>query len=242
MLRTILINTVHHVRIEYELAAAMSRVIAFIIDMVLVSVLWLLFVLIFNAQGPEIALFFFLPLTVFLCYYFFAELLMDGRTLGKKVMGLKVVRLDGERLTPGDLLLRTFFLLPDAWFSLGIPAILLINTSSKAQRLGDMVAQTVVILSTGNAKFGLKDILNIQTSEKYSPRFPAVRRLPERDMLLIKDTIVRQYRYKNPAHNQAMLELANRCRRVLNIEEETKDIPARELLEILLKDYIVLTR
>ncbi len=242
MLRTILINTVHHVRIEYELAAAMSRVIAFILDMVLVLVLWFLFIVSFNAKGPEIALLFLLPLTVFLFYYFFAELLMDGQTLGKKIMGLKVVRLDGERLTPGDLLLRTFFLLPDAWFSLGIPAILLINTSSKAQRLGDMVAQTVVILTTGHAKFGLKDILNIQTSEKYTPRFPGVRRLPERDMLLIKDTIFREYRYKNPAHKQAMLALANRCRSILNIEEETKGIPPRELLEILLKDYIVLTR
>lgn len=241
-MRTILINTVHHVQIEYDLGTALSRVIAFFIDMVLVAVLWFFLVFSLGAKGPEIALFFFLPLTVFLLYYFFTELLMDGRTMGKKIMGLKVVRLDGERLTPGDLLLRTFFLLPDAWFSLGIPAILLINTTSRAQRLGDMVAQTVVILTTADAKFEISDILNIQSSGEYTPRFPAVRRLPESDMLLLKDTIVRQYRYKNEAHNKALLELANRCRKVLDIEDESRGIPAREFLEILLKDYIVLTR
>ncbi len=241
-MRSIHINTVHNVQIEYDLASAMSRVIAFLIDMMIVGFSWLLFALLLDSRLPEIVVFFFFPLTIFLLYYFFLELLMNGQTVGKRIIGLKVLRIDGERLTPGDLLLRTFFLLPDAWFSLGVPAVLLINTSSRAQRLGDMVAQTVVINAKGSEKVGLSDLLSIQTIGQYNPRFPAVRKLPESDMLLIKDTIVRQNRYNNEAHRRALIDLANRCRQVLDIEEETKGMQAREFLEILLKDYIVLTR
>lgn len=241
-MRSIHINTVYNVRIEYDLAAAISRVLAFFIDMMIVGFSWLLLVIAVDIRLPEAVIFLFLPLTIFLLYYFFSELLMDGQTLGKRLIGLKVVRIDGERLTPGDLLLRTFFLLPDAWFSLGIPAVLLISTSSRAQRLGDMVAQTVVISIKKDEKVSLNDLLSIQTVVEYSPRFPSVRKLPESDMLFIKESIARQIRYNNEAHRQALLELANRCRKVLDIEEETQGMQARELLETLLKDYIVLTR
>ncbi|MEL6356756.1 MAG: RDD family protein, partial [Bacteroidota bacterium] len=149
-MRSITIRTTQNVAIEYELAGSMSRVFAFLIDTLIVSVGYFIFLAIFvqifsgDPDWPWQVLSFFLPLTIFLFYYFFCELLMQGQTIGKRVQNLQVVRADGRDPTPGDHLLRTLFLLPDAWFSAGVPALLLINTTPIGQRLGDMVANTVV--------------------------------------------------------------------------------------------------
>lgn len=241
-MRSITLRTTQNVSIEYELAGSMSRIFAFVLDILAVGGSYMLMLAILAPDLPGMVLSVYLPLSLFLIYYFLTELLSGGQTMGKRVQGIKVVRADGREMTPGDFLLRTIFLLPDAWFSLGIPAILLINTSARAQRLGDMVAHTVVIRSRGGSAFGLQDILSIQTREDYEPQFPSVQRLPESDLLLIKDTLLRHQRYANDGHRQALDRLAERCRELLDLREEATGTDNETFLQTLLRDYIVLTR
>ena len=247
-MRSITIRTTQNVAIEYELAGSMSRVFAFLIDSLIISVGYFVFLAIFvqfsriDANWPWQVMSFFLPLTIFLVYYFCCELLMQGQTIGKRVQNLQVVRADGRDPTPGDHLLRTLFLLPDAWFTAGVPALLLINTTPIGQRLGDMVANTVVIRTQGSRSFELDDILGIQSRNNYEPRFPSVQQFTEEDMLLIKQALSRAQLYQNEAHRTALQRLAEICREKLAIGEETKDMRDDEMLRTLLQDYIVLTR
>lgn len=241
-MRSITIRTTQNVSIEYELAPAITRVLAFLIDMLLVFAAYTFFSLLFLMESgiPEMVLFFFFPLLFFLLYYYFTEMLLQGQTIGKRIQQIRVLRADGTDPTPGDFLMRSLFLLPDAWFSFAIPGIVLMNTTPKGQRLGDLVAGTVVVKNKSSRSFILKDIKSIKTIDNHEPRFPAIQRFSEADMLLIKSSLKRMYEYDNPAHKEAIKKLAAHCRFKLEIENDgLQDV---EFLKILLMDYIVLTR
>lgn len=173
-------------------------------------------------------------------YYYFTEMLLQGQTIGKRIQQIRVLREDGKDPTPGDFLMRSLFLLPDAWFSLAIPGILLMNTTPKAQRLGDLVAATVVVKNQSSNSFSLEEIKGIKSLQNYEPRFPAIQRFREEDMLLIKSSLRRLAEYNNKAHQEAIQQLAENCRFRLEIENDgLSDV---DLLKTLLQDYIVLTR
>jgi hypothetical protein len=74
-------------------------------------------------------------------YYGLSELLLRGQTLGKRMSGIRVVRLDGFALEPGGVFVRNIFRVIDQFPPLWLVPIV----SKQSQRLGDMVAGTVVV-------------------------------------------------------------------------------------------------
>jgi hypothetical protein len=89
-------------------------------------------------------------------YYGCSELFLRGQTFGKRMSGIRVVRLDGFALEPGGILVRNIFRvidhLPPLWI---VPLV-----SAKSQRLGDMVAGTVVILDKPESIGSLRQTLS----------------------------------------------------------------------------------
>ena len=69
-----------------------------------------------------------------------------GATLGKKILGLQVQKIDGSRLGFGGALLRRACDLFDFWMSFGLVATICHLKGSKGQRVGDMAAGAVVVL------------------------------------------------------------------------------------------------
>ena len=67
-----------------------------------------------------------------------------GQTVGKMVLGIKVVREDGGRIGTREAVLRTLMRIID---SIGtyLVAFITVLVSGKNQRLGDMVAKTLVV-------------------------------------------------------------------------------------------------
>jgi uncharacterized RDD family membrane protein YckC len=84
-------------------------------------------------------------ITFFACYGL-SEVLF-GNTLGKLCCGLTVRSLSGEKPRRSQLLVRWVFRLLEVnpVFLGGVPAGLAIVFSSRRQRIGDMVADTVVV-------------------------------------------------------------------------------------------------
>jgi len=76
-------------------------------------------------------------------YFFWLEA-TQGATLGKKAMGLKVVRLDGSPIGWNESIIRNLLRIVDGLFSYLVGAIIIWNSPLK-QRLGDQVAKTVVV-------------------------------------------------------------------------------------------------
>lgn len=74
-------------------------------------------------------------------YYGFSELFLRGQTLGKRWLGLRVVKADGFALDAGSIFVRNLFRpvdhLPPLWMT---PVL-----SARGQRFGDMVSGTIVV-------------------------------------------------------------------------------------------------
>ena len=248
-MRTIDIRTTQNVTIEYELASLRERFLAFLIDGLVVAVVCLVISYIlantleatFSESGLAInALAFLFPIGTFIFYQLLSEVIADGQSLGKRALGIKVVRLDGKEPSLSDFLLRAVFHLVDTISSLGIVAALLVSSSEKSQRLGDLTANTTVIRVKFNPLFRLEDILKIHSLEDYEPSFPQVKKLSEQDMLLIKNIIARYRKYHNPAHQEVVNELVDKLQQQLEITE--KPLDKINFLKTLIRDYIVLTR
>lgn len=249
-MRTIEIQTPQNVAIEFELASLKERILAFFIDLlVLLAVYFILLFAFFAAEmstdssgygfgGPLV--FFFFPLGMFMGYHFFQERFSNGKTLGKKAMGIQVLRLDGRQPSAQDSLLRVLFHLVETIGCVGILAALLVSATVRQQRLGDMGAHTVVIRLRNRLTFDLEDILGISSLEAYTPEFPQVVRLSEEDMLIVKNVLARYQQFGNRAHLQVLEELGDRLAALLDIRDRPTD--SIVFLKQLLRDFVVLTR
>ncbi len=83
---------------------------------------------------------------LWLVYYTYFEG-SSGQTLGKKVINIKVVKSDGSKCEYGSALIRTILRIIDNLPFLYILGIILIAATDKQQRLGDMLANTIVVKS-----------------------------------------------------------------------------------------------
>lgn len=242
------IQTTQNVTIEYELAPLKDRFVAMLIDMAIVTAILIgfiylatgLFGVFFDDDSSFFMVVGFAPIISFLGYHLISEIVANGQSWGKKAMKLKVVRLDGEEAGLSDFLLRSIFHIVDTLFSGGIIAALLIASSERKQRLGDMTANTVVIRLNATNQKELEDVLKISTTENYTPTYLDIKHFQEADILLIKKLITQHRKYPNKAHKEALIMAANRFSELLELEATPKNKLA--FLETLLKDYVVLTR
>jgi uncharacterized RDD family membrane protein YckC len=88
------------------------------------------------------------PLLVIFAYYVVSET-FTGRTIGKRAVGLRVVDVSGDPIGLGQALLRNALRIVDA-FLFYLVAAISVWTSSERQRIGDRVANTVVVLDRGD--------------------------------------------------------------------------------------------
>ena len=247
-MKTIEIRTTQNVTIEYELATLWERFLAFLIDALVVFVIYvLLSFLVLNSLSDQfgesmwvLSIVVALPMILFIFYQLLSEVLANGQSWGKKAMGIKVVRLDGQEPGLSDYLLRAVFHFVDTFLSLTSLAALFISASEQRQRLGDMTANTSVVRIKFSLRFRLEDILKINSLQDYEPAYPEVKRLSEKDMLLIKNIISRYRKYQNDAHREVVDQLVARLRDQLDIAEIPQDKIG--FLKTLIRDYIVLTR
>jgi len=82
---------------------------------------------------------------VFLGYYPILEIMMHGRTVGKRAQGLRVVQTDGQPARAGTIVLRELMRIVDYLPSSYLIGALAILLSKRSQRVGDMVAGTIVV-------------------------------------------------------------------------------------------------
>lgn len=246
MNKTIEIRTTQNVTIEYELAGLRERALAWMLDTAIVVfgyyLLIILAMLVFGNMDHWWGVFFgMLAFLAYFLYHMLFEILRRGQSPGKMALGVKVVRLDGKDPEWSDVTLRALLQLVDSIFCLGVVGGLLIKTTDKAQRLGDMAANTTIIKLQSTAySFRLADILSISSLQNYQPVYPQVRNLSERDMIFLKNALTRLSTYPNQAHEELVEDLVTRLMGLLGVEQ--RPLNRVEFLKTLLKDYIVLTR
>jgi uncharacterized RDD family membrane protein YckC len=241
-MKNIEIKTTQNVVLQYELADLRDRVLAYLIDMVCLSVgLAILSAIGLSVFGGTSGNVWSIVLVCIFIFYSLAfEVLNNGQSIGKQALRIQVIKMAGGRATFSDYAARWVFRMVDIYFSLGGIAAILISSSSKAQRIGDIVANTAVVKLTPKLDLTLKDLLTIHSQDSYKPEFIQAKQLREEDVLLIKTTLGRYRQFKNEAHDEAVDLLAEKIRETLNIEDVNGEND--RFLQTVLKDYVVLTR
>ncbi|MET0946707.1 MAG: RDD family protein, partial [Flavobacterium sp.] len=165
-----------------------------------------------------------------LIYTITLESVFEGQTFGKKLLKIKVVKIDGYQAGFGDYFIRWFFRLVDFSIMGGMVALISIVTSKKSQRLGDMAAGTAVITLKNRINISHTILEEIGTS--YVPTYPLVIKLSDNDMRIIKETF--QKAVKKNDH-EIIYKLVAKIESVTGIKNQSGD--NSDFIKVVLKDY-----
>lgn len=235
---SIKITTTQNIDIEYELAGLGERIAGGILDNLIKYAYIFIVVMVFVSihltevfQGIYMVL-------LCLPYFFYSlasEILMNGQTLGKRIMNVKVVSLDGGQSSAGQYMIRWLFLPIDFYFTLYSCAILTVAFSTRNQRLGDMIAGTIVIKTTTRATFQQTVFVPPVQTPGYTVTFSEAANLTDREMQLVKEVILLVRQNGNTA---IAYQAAEKIKKTINVQSSLEPV---NFLQILLEDYNYLT-
>lgn len=158
------IRTPEGVEFSLPLAGPVSRLLAMLVDLLVVSGLSRIAVTALAPLqffGPDLsgAVTMVVYFVLTFAYGIFCEWRLHGQTLGKRIFRLRVIDAGGLRLEPSQVILRNLLRLVD-----GLPAFYMLGGAvalwnPRFQRLGDIAAGTVVVRTPSVSQPDLTQIL-----------------------------------------------------------------------------------
>ncbi|UHG91693.1 RDD family protein [Spirosoma oryzicola] len=228
---SVAIRTSQNVLLEYEPASVGERILAAIIDY-LVIFGWVLLVVALPSRFGIRTSSFYTVLVMFpvVAYDLLSEWFLNGRSPGKIAMDIRVVMLDGSSPGLGAYLIRWVLrIVESAAFLGGIVPIITVAMNGKGQRLGDIAAGTTVVKL--KPAVSLDHILIQPVDENYTAQFPDVRLLNDRDISIIREALYR-------SDNELLTRTANKVKDVTGIQST---MPDRDFLQTVISDYQFIT-
>ncbi|MDF9800596.1 putative RDD family membrane protein YckC [Catalinimonas alkaloidigena] len=225
------IETTQNVQVDYVLAGIGSRIQAFFLDLLVIAAYGIVLLLVFSQLGitPPTALIVVLSLPPFL-YHLLCEIFMDGQSLGKRQMNIKVVKLDGSAPGIGAYLIRWLLRLVDIGMMSGAIAVLSIAISRNDQRLGDLAAGTTVVKQKAGQPLSVFSV-----EEDYQSVFPEVVNLHDQDIDIIMRVI---HTYRESGQTAPLMATAHKIQDLLKIQSDLRPL---QFLYTVVRDYKHLT-
>jgi uncharacterized RDD family membrane protein YckC len=239
---TIKINTTQNVTLSYPAAGVGPRILAGLLDMVFVYAYYIIVYTIFywlfirrrNYGGGEpsdtseqvmmgILILCLLPA---LLYHLLCETFLNGQSFGKKIVKIKVVKLDGTQPNFGSYLIRSMFRIIDR----PLIALITVAVSEKSQRFGDMVAGTTVIQM--NRPVSIKETILHRQNPDYKIVYSQVAMMSDADANIIREVLQFSRNEDQPQH---IAMLAQKIKSKYGIAEVKQNDAA--FLNTLLADY-----
>ncbi len=243
------LDTGFNIEVDFPISPFHRRMFAFCIDTLLLSLYWLLSGRLIeyftNTTYSEIDWRNVLRGLPMLLYYPVLEITTNGQTVGKILMGIRVITLEGGQASISQYIIRWLFRLADfpvwifaaiaggslPWYSgvLAFSGIACVIMSDKSQRIGDILAGTIVIYTRSKSTW--QDTVFTELEAGYKPHYIQVMQMSDKDLNSLK-MIIETVR-KNNNHDLAF-RIAERIKLKLNIQADQDSI---DFLETLLKDY-----
>lgn len=241
-MNSIEITTSQNVTIEYKAAGFFERLLAWMMDAFFVGVLLGIvfgFIVIILPKELHNAASVIILSPIYLFYHLLFEVFNNGASWGKTIMGLRVVKLNNDKVGVYDYFMRWAFRLIDVVLSLGIIATISITSSPRNQRIGDYLADTTVIKIVKSGRMSLKRIRELELLQNYKPMYPEIVAFSEDDMLVIKEVIDRSFNYPGESSSAALEAAIRKIEVSLDIKVKNRNT---DFLKTLIKDYVALTR
>lgn len=188
------ITTSQNVELEYQPAGVGYRILAAMLDEVFKTVYVVIIIILlglymknnqFVYDDTNYGLYSVIILASlpYMLYYFLSEILMNGQSFGKKIIGIKVIKLDGTQASLSAYLIRSLTRFIDR----GLVALIAVAVTEKSQRLGDLAAGTTVIKL--NAEVSLRETILYKTQPNYKIVFEQVALLSDNNMAVVKQIL-----------------------------------------------------
>ncbi|WP_026711656.1 RDD family protein [Flavobacterium filum] len=235
------ITTTQNVTINFTAATVGHRMLGYLLDLLVKIaysiVVWGIFFysLGFNERmfGLDTWSYFAIVIVIYSPVIFYSllfESLLEGQTIGKRLMKIKVVKIDGYQATFGDYLIRWLFRIIDINLSSGAIGLIALITSSKTQRLGDMTAGTAVISLKNN--ININHTILEEIDQAYVPTYPLVIKLSDNDARIIKETFNIAVAKRDYA---TLIKLRTKIEQVTGIKNTSGN--DTDFIRTVLKDY-----
>lgn len=164
-------------------------------------------------------------------YSLILEYTLGGQTLGKMLLRIKVVKIDGYQAGFFDYFVRWIFSIVDVHMAF-VPGLVAMISTKHTRRLGDLAAGTAVI--SEKSKLNISSTILMDVAEEYNPHFS------RNQIMLFSDDDIRIIKSNHEMKDNKQLALirqkiATRICTVMNIRNEfTSDTL---LIDTFLKDY-----
>lgn len=146
------IETPENVVLDYQLAGPTVRGLAYLLDLVVrIGIIVVLSLFLWAASivwssGVSLGVFLIFKFFIDWFYFVFSEVYFRGKSIGKHAMGLRVIHVRGYPVSFWPSCLRNLLRAADSMpFLLHGVAFISILVTKRGQRLGDLLARTVVI-------------------------------------------------------------------------------------------------
>ncbi|TBW28937.1 RDD family protein [Gramella sp. KN1008] len=226
------IETAQNISIEQNAAGIGERILAFLLDLLVIVIYMILAGLIMAGLdtdfGGEFMYYLVLGLPALL-YYLLWETFWDGRTPGKAMMQIRVVRMDGTRPSFSNYLIRWLLRFIDISISSGGVAVVTILLNGKGQRLGDIAAGTTV--TSEKRKLGIHNTLQVDLPENYQPKYPQVTVLSDHDIQEIKNLY---YNARREGQHHIILSLSTKLAELMDVNAEERPL---DFVQRVINDY-----
>jgi uncharacterized RDD family membrane protein YckC len=237
-MQTIKITTSQNIDIDYEVAGLGERIVARLIDLAIFFLVFFLGMFIgsitnwFVDSRLSTVIILIIYGVLFVFYDLIFEVFMNGQSIGKRIMKIKVISLDGGQPRLGQYFLRWLFRIVDFLLTWpGLVALIAAAVNEKTQRVGDMVAGTILIRT--NPRTQINNIVFMPTYDGYQPVFKEAGQLSDKDIELVHEII---NAYMKTGNNVVVYNMAQRVKDHLNI------VPPNGMndmlfLQTIVKDY-----
>lgn len=187
----------------------------------------------------------------FLIYFPAMEYFNNGQSLGKMALKIRVIQMDGTRVSMGNVVLRELLRIIDIWGMLifyqlffapnfkwlipfcvllaPLPGFLAIGRGKTGQRLGDYAAGTAVVRV--KRRVALDETMLTKVSDNYTPKFTNVLTLEDKDINIIIDALSL---FDKTGRDDQIKVIAKKAMEILGIK---KKYPPQKLLNMIVKDY-----
>ena len=225
------LDTGFNIEVEFPITPFHRRLFAWVIDMIVTWAYIYIFGRLLTAISPSWddkfwrVLLFVLP---YLFYHLIMEIALNGQSIGKKAMNIKVITLEGGQPTFSQYFIRWMFRILD-FGVFYIPGFFSVILSAKSQRVGDMVAGTIVIDTKPSTSW--QDTIFTEVENTYKPRYQQVMQLTDKDINTLKG-IIETVRKRND--HELAFRISERIQSRLNIRSDQEPY---DFLVTLLKDY-----
>jgi uncharacterized RDD family membrane protein YckC len=230
----LLVNTPQNVQIAYNIAPLGKRILAYGIDLIIRLLLFFaLFYFTDSLQGADSWLLYGIYSVVgiiFLVYPLVSEIMMNGQTVGKWIMKIRVIRMDGNRANNFDYFMRWVIGIVELYVFFGIIAFITMIVNKNGQRLGDIVANTCLI--DLNPKLDLSQTIFAELSETYKIRFPEVYRLSDRDINIVKDNFTSALKTNN---YDVLLKLTRKLEEIMDVKSD--GLGNIDFIQVVIQDH-----